>query len=59
MMAANVLQSAQLIGDACKSFDENCATGIEPNHTRIKELVNKFFNVGHRFKYQNWVLQSC
>jgi fumarate hydratase class II len=40
MMAANVLQSAQLIGDACKSFDENCATGIEPNHTRIKELVN-------------------
>ena len=40
MMAANVLQSAQLIGDACISFDENCAVGIEPNHTRIKELVN-------------------
>ncbi|MFY9241763.1 MAG: class II fumarate hydratase [Polaribacter sp.] len=40
MMAANVLQSAQLIGDACVSFDENCATGIEPNHPRIKELVN-------------------
>ena len=40
MMAANVLQSAQLIGDACVSFDENCAAGIEPNHTRIKELVN-------------------
>ncbi|MDB4241753.1 class II fumarate hydratase [Polaribacter sp.] len=40
MMAANVLQSAQLIGDACKSFDENCAAGIEPNHTRITELVN-------------------
>lgn len=40
MMAANVLQSAQLIGDACVSFDENCAIGIEPNHTRIKELLN-------------------
>ncbi len=40
MMAANVLQSAQLIGDACKSFDENCAAGIEPNHNRINELVN-------------------
>ncbi|MCG1036653.1 class II fumarate hydratase [Polaribacter sargassicola] len=39
-MAANVLQSAQLIGDVCKSFDEHCASGIEPNHTRITELVN-------------------
>ena len=40
VMAANVLQSAQLIGDACVSFDVNCASGIEPNHSRIKELVN-------------------
>ena len=40
VMAANVLQSAQLIGDVCKSFDENCAVGIEPNHARITELVN-------------------
>ena len=40
MMAANVLQSAQLIGDACRSFDENCAQGIEPNHGRIEELLN-------------------
>ncbi|MGB1042579.1 MAG: class II fumarate hydratase [Tenacibaculum sp.] len=40
MMAANVLQSAQLIGDACVSFDVNCAAGIEPNHSRIEELVN-------------------
>ena len=40
MMAANVLQSAQLIGDACRSFDENCAIGIEPNRNRITELVN-------------------
>ena len=40
VMASNVLQSAQLIGDVCKSFDENCAVGIEPNRSRIKELVN-------------------
>ncbi|APZ47046.1 fumarate hydratase, class II [Polaribacter reichenbachii] len=40
MMAANVLQSAQLIGDACVSFTDNCAAGIEPNRSRITELVN-------------------
>ena len=40
VMAYNVLQSARLIGDACVSFDEHCAQGIEPNHTRIQELVN-------------------
>lgn len=40
VMAANLLQSAQLIGDACVSFEEHCAAGIEPNHTRIKELLN-------------------
>lgn len=40
MMAANILQSAQLIGDACVSFDVNCAAGIEPNHEVIKQLLN-------------------
>lgn len=40
MMAANILQSAQLIGDACVSFDINCAVGIEPNHEVIKQLLN-------------------
>lgn len=40
MMAYNLLQSAQLIGDACVSFDEHCARGIEPNHKRINELLN-------------------
>ncbi|GGW62978.1 fumarase class II [Winogradskyella epiphytica] len=40
MMAANLLQSAQLLGDACVSFDEHCAIGIEPNHQVIKELLN-------------------
>lgn len=40
LMAANILQSAQLIGDACASFDEHCAAGIEPNHEVIKQLLN-------------------
>lgn len=40
LMAANFLQSARLIGDACVSFEEHCAVGIEPNHDRINELVN-------------------
>ena len=40
LMAANFLQSARLLGDACISFDEHCAQGIEPNYDRIKELVN-------------------
>ena len=40
MMAANILQSAQLIGDACVSFEEHCVIGIEPNHQVIKELLN-------------------
>ena len=40
VMAANVLQSAQLLGDACVSFDEHCASGIEPNYDTIKKLLN-------------------
>ena len=40
MMAYNVLMSARLIGDACKSFDEHCAVGIEPNHGRIRQNLD-------------------
>jgi len=40
MMAANLLQSAKLIGDACVSFNDNCAVGIEPNTKVINELLN-------------------
>ena len=40
VMAANFLQSARLIGDACASFEEHCAIGIEPNYKRITELLN-------------------
>ncbi|MGB0316972.1 MAG: class II fumarate hydratase [Flavobacteriaceae bacterium] len=39
LMAANLLQSARLLGDACESFTVNCVIGIEPNPTRINELV--------------------
>lgn len=37
VIAANVLQSARLIGDACVSFNDKCAIGIEPN----KEIIKK------------------
>ncbi|WP_420379502.1 class II fumarate hydratase [Gilvibacter sp.] len=40
VMAANILESAQLIGDACVSFDLNCAQGIEPNHPVIEKMLN-------------------
>ncbi len=40
MMIYNFLMSARLIGDACVSFNDNCATGIEPNQQRITENLN-------------------
>ena len=36
----NFLTSAQLIGDACVSFNDHCAVGIEPNLSRIREQLN-------------------
>ena len=39
VMALNVLESAQLIGDACVSFDSNCAQGIVPNTDKVDELL--------------------
>lgn len=36
VMAANFLQSAQLLADACLSFNEHCVEGIQPNYPRIK-----------------------
>ena len=41
VMAYNFLQSAQLLGDACVSFNDHCAIGIEPNEPRMKELLDK------------------
>ena len=40
MMIFNFLFSARLIGDACRSFDENCAKGIVPNYQRIEENLH-------------------
>ena len=40
LMAANFLQSARLIGDACVSFDKNCAQGIEPHYENLKKNLN-------------------
>jgi fumarate hydratase class II len=36
----NVLESAQLLAEAARSFDERCARGIEPNEERIREHVD-------------------
>lgn len=36
MMIANLLQSARLIGDACKSFSQNTVAGIQANNSRIQ-----------------------
>jgi fumarate hydratase, class II len=37
VIAANVLQSARLLGDACVSFNDKCAEGVAPNHDLIKQ----------------------
>lgn len=40
VMIANFIQSARLIGDACVSFNDHCAVGIEPNYEGIKKHVD-------------------
>ncbi len=40
MMIFNFLNSARLIGDACVSFTDNCAVGIQPNTQRVQEHLN-------------------
>lgn len=35
----NFLQSAGLLADSCRMFNEHCAVGIEPNHSRIRHYV--------------------
>ncbi|MDX1903734.1 MAG: class II fumarate hydratase [Thermonemataceae bacterium] len=46
LIAANVLQSARLLGDACASFNEKCAVGIEANEPIIaKHLENSLMLV--------------
>ena len=40
VIAYNVLQSARLIGDACVSFADNCAVGIEANLPMVKQHLD-------------------
>jgi fumarate hydratase, class II len=41
MMIHAFLQSARLLADGCRSFDEHCARGIEPDRARIRELLQR------------------
>lgn len=40
LIAANVLQSARLLGDACTSFKANCISGLKPNYDIIKKHLD-------------------
>lgn len=40
VMIYNFLVSARLIGDACRSFADNCIAGLEPNHARIYDNLH-------------------
>ena len=40
MMAFNIITSAQLIGEACVSFNDHCAVGIEPNKANLKKNLD-------------------
>ncbi len=41
MIIHNFLQSVRLLADGMDSFNHHCATGIEPNHDRISQLLNE------------------
>ncbi len=41
MIAYNVLQSIQLLGDASATFTKNCVVGIQANKTRIDQLLHE------------------
>ncbi|AML52557.1 class II fumarate hydratase [Falsihalocynthiibacter arcticus] len=41
MMAYNILQSMQLLGDASTAFTDNCVVGIEANKERIAKIMNE------------------
>lgn len=41
VMVHNVLESIQLLGDACAAFDEHCAQGITPNNEKIEQNLQQ------------------
>ncbi|MEX0271677.1 class II fumarate hydratase [Leptolyngbyaceae cyanobacterium UHCC 1019] len=40
VMLHNVLESIQLLADGCRSFNDHCAVGIEPNQPRIQDHLD-------------------
>jgi len=40
VMIYNLLQSIRLIADSCRSFNDHCVVGIEPNKTQIEKHLN-------------------
>ena len=40
VMIYNLLQSIRLLADSCRSFNDHCVVGIEPNKTQIEKHVN-------------------
>ena len=57
VMLHNVLTSVELLTDACQSFCDRCAVGIEPNRKRLKEhldnsLIAYSDEMGHRFRWK-------
>jgi fumarate hydratase, class II len=41
LIVSNFIRSVRLLADACDSFEEHCARGIEPDHGRIEEHVSQ------------------
>jgi fumarate hydratase class II len=41
LIVSNFLRSVRLLADACDSFEEHCARGIEPDYGRIREHLDK------------------
>ena len=40
VMIYNLLQSIRLLADSCRSFNDHCVAGIEPNKTQIEKHLN-------------------
>ena len=40
VMIYNLLQSIRLLADSCRSFNNHCVVGIEPNKTQIEKHLN-------------------
>lgn len=57
VMIFNLLNSIRLLGDACVSFNDNCAVGIEANKVVIEAYLKNSLNVGHSPQSAHWVRQ--